>query len=112
MPLAGAALTGTMTSAIRHVHASKGPWSTEGGWEDNAVLIAATLALVEDQSGPAWALAAAVAGGGGALARGRGSGGPSPRPSSPNSRPPPGTSSSPSRSSPPRRRATKRRRPP
>src|SRR3954466_9710163 len=68
MPLAGAALTGTMASAIRHVHASKGPWSTEGGWEYNAVLIAATLALVEDQSGPAWALAAAAAGVAGSFA--------------------------------------------
>src|SRR3954454_20929797 len=68
MPLAGAALTGTMTSAIRHVHASKGPWSTEGGWEYNAVLIAATVALVEEQSGPAGALAAAAAGVGGSFA--------------------------------------------
>src|SRR3954471_5495490 len=62
MPLAGAAITGTMTTAIRHVHASKGPWSTEGGWEYNAVIIAATLALVEDNNGAAWALAAAAAG--------------------------------------------------
>src|ERR1700750_1393836 len=51
VPLAGAALTGTMTTAIRHVHGSKGPWSTDGGWEYNAVLIAATLALVEDYNG-------------------------------------------------------------
>ena len=32
LPLAGAALTGTMASAIRHVHAAKGPWSSDGGW--------------------------------------------------------------------------------
>src|SRR3954466_13964774 len=31
-PLAGAGLTATMTTAIRHVHAPKGPWTTEGGW--------------------------------------------------------------------------------
>src|SRR4051794_38379908 len=68
MPLAGAALTGTMTTAIRHVHASKGPWSTEGGWEYNAVIIAATLALVEDNNGVAWALAAAAAGVAGSFA--------------------------------------------
>src|SRR3954471_9592901 len=67
-PLAGAALTATMTSAIRHVHLSKGPWSTEGGWEYNAVLIAATLALVEDQNGAGWALAAAAAGVAGSFA--------------------------------------------
>jgi putative oxidoreductase len=51
-PLAGAAITGTMTTAIRHVHAPKGPWSTEGGWEYNAVLIAAVLAVVEAGPGP------------------------------------------------------------
>src|SRR3954454_1481582 len=68
MPLAGAALTGTMTSAIRHVHASKGPWSTDGGWEYNAVLIAATLAIIEDECGWAWALASGAAGAAGSLA--------------------------------------------
>jgi putative oxidoreductase len=68
LPLAGAAITGTMTTAIRHVHAPKGPWSTEGGWEYNAVLIGATLAIVEEESGFAWALAAAVAGAGGSFA--------------------------------------------
>src|SRR3954451_24884893 len=30
--IAGASLHGVMTSAIKHVHAEKGPWSTEGGW--------------------------------------------------------------------------------
>jgi putative oxidoreductase len=68
LPLAGAALTGTMAGAIRHVHASKGPWSTDGGWEYNAVLIAATLAVVEEECGLAWALAAGVAGTAGSLA--------------------------------------------
>ncbi|HEX6714735.1 MAG TPA: DoxX family protein [Thermoleophilaceae bacterium] len=68
LPLAGAALTGTMTTAIRHVHAPKGPWSTDGGWEYNAVLIAATLAVVEDECGVGWALAAAAAGAAGSFA--------------------------------------------
>src|SRR6476659_1191525 len=68
MPLAGAAITGTMTTAIRHVHGPKGPWTTEGGWEYNAVLIAATLALVEDCCGLGWALGAGAAGVAGSLA--------------------------------------------
>jgi putative oxidoreductase len=51
-PVAGAAITATMTTAIRHVHASKGPWVTSGGWEYNAVVIAATLAVVEAGPGP------------------------------------------------------------
>ena len=67
LPLAGAAITGTMATAIRHVHAPKGPWSTDGGWEYNAVLIAAVLASVEDCAGPGWAAAAAAAGVGGSL---------------------------------------------
>lgn len=68
LPLAGAALTGTMTTAIRHVHASKGPWSTDGGWEYNAVLIGATLTIVEEECGLGWALAAAAAGVAGSVA--------------------------------------------
>jgi putative oxidoreductase len=67
-PLAGAALAGTMTTAIRAVHAEKGPWSTDGGWEYNAVLIAAVLAVVEEQCGVAWALAAGAAGAAGSFA--------------------------------------------
>ncbi|HET6506292.1 MAG TPA: DoxX family protein [Baekduia sp.] len=71
-PLAAAALTGAMTTAIRKVHAPKGPWVTEGGWEYNAVLIGAVAVLAE--SGPGrpsvspgwhgkgWALAAVAAG--------------------------------------------------
>lgn len=68
VPVAGAAITGTMTTAIRQVHAPKGPWSTKGGWEYNAVLIGATLAVVEEECGLAWALAAGAAGAGGAFA--------------------------------------------
>src|SRR3982751_6385146 len=43
-------IIGTMVTAIRKVHAPKGPWVTEGGYEYNAVLIAAIFALAE--SGP------------------------------------------------------------
>jgi putative oxidoreductase len=68
LPVAGAALTGTMTSAIRHVHAPKGPWSTNGGWEYNAVLIAAILAIVEDECGLGWAFASGFAGAAGSFA--------------------------------------------
>jgi putative oxidoreductase len=68
VPVAGAAITGTMTTAIHHVHAPKGPWSTKGGWEYNAVLIGATLAVVEEESGLAWALAAGAAGAAGSFA--------------------------------------------
>src|SRR3954451_12280460 len=49
-PLAAGMISGTMVTAIRKVHASKGPWVTEGGYEYNAVLIAAMAALAE--SGP------------------------------------------------------------
>jgi putative oxidoreductase len=71
-PLAAAALTGTMTTAIRHVHAEKGPWSTDGGWEYNAVLIGAVAVLAEsgpgspslspNWHGKGWAVAAVAAG--------------------------------------------------
>lgn len=49
-PLAASALTGTMITAIRKVHLANGPWAAKGGWEYNAVLIAAVLALTD--SGP------------------------------------------------------------
>jgi putative oxidoreductase len=49
-PLAAAGLIGTMATAVRKVHAPNGPWAAEGGWEYNAVLIAALVALVD--SGP------------------------------------------------------------
>jgi putative oxidoreductase len=67
-PLAAASLTGTMTTAIRHVHAPKGPWVSEGGWEYNAVLIGATLLIAEDDCGTAWAAAAGLAGVAGSIA--------------------------------------------
>jgi putative oxidoreductase len=49
-PLASAALSGTMITAIRKVHIKNGPWTTEGGYEYNVVLLAALFALSE--SGP------------------------------------------------------------
>lgn len=76
-PLASAAVTGTMVVAVAKVHAANGPWATEGGWEYNAVLVAAVLALAEagpgpvsldhllgiEKSGPGYALLAAALGG-------------------------------------------------
>jgi putative oxidoreductase len=75
-PLAAATLTGVMTTAIRKVHAPNGPWVTNGGWEYNAVLIAAVTSLAEtgpgafsldrhfgiERTGNRWALAALVGG--------------------------------------------------
>jgi putative oxidoreductase len=76
MPVAGAALIGTMVTAIRTVHLKNGPWNSNGGYEYNLVLIAAVAALVETgpgclsidslrgskQRGAFWALAALAAG--------------------------------------------------
>jgi putative oxidoreductase len=78
-PLAGAALTGTMLTAIHRVHAKNGPWATDGGYEYNVVLIAAALTLVEVGPGrpsldaalgrerPGWAFASLLAGAAGAV---------------------------------------------
>jgi putative oxidoreductase len=49
-PLASAALISTMLTAINRVHLKNGPWSHKGGYEYNAVLIAAATSLAE--SGP------------------------------------------------------------
>jgi putative oxidoreductase len=46
-PVAAGLITGTMITAIRKVHAEKGPWVTNGGYEYNLTLIAAMLALSE-----------------------------------------------------------------
>jgi putative oxidoreductase len=51
-PLAAAGIVGTMVTAIRKVHLAKGPWVTEGGYEYNAVLIAAAAALASGPGGP------------------------------------------------------------
>jgi putative oxidoreductase len=75
-PLASAALTGVMTTAIRKVHLPNGPWAANGGWEYNVVLIGAVTALAEtgpgdlsldhalgtERSGAAWALASLATG--------------------------------------------------
>lgn len=61
-PLAAAALSGTMITAIQKVHLDKGPWATEGGWEYNAVLLALLFALTDEDSGPGWAVAQLAAG--------------------------------------------------
>jgi len=51
-PVATAMLTGVMTTAIRKVHFARGVWNTGGGYEYNAVLIAALTALAEHGPGP------------------------------------------------------------
>jgi putative oxidoreductase len=80
-PLAAGALTSVMLTAIHRVHLKNGPWATNGGYEYNAVLIAAVLALAEvgpgelsldhalgiERSGPGAALAAAAIGVAGAV---------------------------------------------
>jgi putative oxidoreductase len=79
-PAAAAALMGTMAVAAKTVHLQNGPWVSDGGWEYNAVLAAALLAIAEKGPGSlsldhalglrfdgrAWALAALAAGAGGA----------------------------------------------
>lgn len=50
-PLAASVLTATMLTAINRVHFAKGPWVMNGGYEYNAVLIAAVLALAETGPG-------------------------------------------------------------
>ncbi len=51
-PAAGSAIIATMVQAIRKVHGANGPFVTEGGWEYNAVLIAAVAGIVEHGAGP------------------------------------------------------------
>jgi putative oxidoreductase len=46
-PLAASVLTATMLTAIHRVHGKNGPWNSKGGYEYNAVLIAAVTALAE-----------------------------------------------------------------
>ena len=67
-----------MTVAIDKVHAAKRPWNTEGGYEYNAVLIAAVFAITAEgpgalsldrrEWGAGWAIAQLAAGVGGAAA--------------------------------------------
>lgn len=75
-PLAASSLMGTMVTAIRKVHKPQGVWAAQGGWEYNAVLIAALVALIDagpgelsvdaalgrEEWGPGWALGGLVVG--------------------------------------------------
>ncbi len=51
-PVAAAMISGSMTTAIRKVHLKAGPWVSNGGWEFNAVVIAAVAGLAEAGPGP------------------------------------------------------------
>jgi len=50
-PVASTLLSAVMMTAIRKVHAKNGPWVSSGGYEYNAVLVAAMAALVETGPG-------------------------------------------------------------
>jgi putative oxidoreductase len=81
-PAAQAMLTGVMSMAIDKVHLRNGPWSSEGGYEYNLVLIAAALGITAtgpgalsldeargiDMNGAGWALTGLGAGIAGAAA--------------------------------------------
>lgn len=80
-PFAAAAITGTMLTAIHRVHLKNGPFVSNGGYEYNAVLIGAALALAEtgpgtpsldhalgiELTGPKWAALALAGGAAGAV---------------------------------------------
>ena len=51
-PVATTTLTSTMLTAIWKVHKDKGFFAQNGGWELNALLIVALLAIAEEESGP------------------------------------------------------------
>jgi putative oxidoreductase len=57
-PLGAMLTTSTMATAIRLVHARRGVWNTSGGFEYNAVLMAAAFAIVAGGPGT-WSLDAA-----------------------------------------------------
>ncbi len=97
-PVAAAAISGTMITAIRKVHAPKGPWASEGGYEYNLVLLAVVFALTDagpgklsidalrgrERWGLRWALAqlgAAAVGSAAAIELGRRAGQSQPAPS-------------------------------
>jgi putative oxidoreductase len=80
-PAAAAVLTATMLTAINRVHLKNGPWTQQGGYEYNAVLIGAAITLAEagpgslsldhklgiEKTGPKWGALALVAGIAGAV---------------------------------------------
>jgi putative oxidoreductase len=75
-PFSAAVLISVMLTAINRVHLKNGPWTTNGGYEYNVVLIVAALTVAElgpgklsvdgalgkERSGTGWALAALVTG--------------------------------------------------
>jgi len=81
-PLAAGALISSMATAINRVHLKNGPWASDGGFEYNAVIIAAAATLAEigpgplsidgirgkARSGAKWSLFALATGAGGAAA--------------------------------------------
>ena len=88
VPVAAALIVATMVAAIATVHAGKGPWATDNGWELNVTYAVAAVALAGagagawsldnafglDVAGTEWAvgsLAAGLLGGAGALISGR-----------------------------------------
>ncbi|WP_217915134.1 DoxX family protein [Miltoncostaea marina] len=50
-PLGAAMITSSMTGAILTVHADKGPWVAEGGYEYNVVLAASMFAIAAEGPG-------------------------------------------------------------
>jgi putative oxidoreductase len=87
-PIGATLLSATMATAIRTVHAPKGPWATNGGYEYNLVLMAIVFALTDvgpgywsldgarghERWGTMWALAqlgAGLAGSAAAVAYGK-----------------------------------------
>jgi putative oxidoreductase len=67
-PLGAAAISGAMITAVKTVHLTKGPWVTEGGYEYNLLILLAVLAITDEESGPALALAQLLAGAAGSAA--------------------------------------------
>jgi putative oxidoreductase len=61
-PAGAAALTATMVTAIRKVHAANGLWATDNGFEYNLVLIASLFEVTDRRHGTAWAIGELVAG--------------------------------------------------
>ena len=61
-PLAVAAISGTMFTAIRHVQLEKGVWVSDGGFEYSLVILAALAAITAEEDGAGWARAALAAG--------------------------------------------------
>jgi putative oxidoreductase len=59
--LAAGPLIATMIVAARKVHLQNGPWQANGGFELNAALIAALMAIVDANSGDAGAFKALLA---------------------------------------------------